>query len=125
MRSTSTKKPLPRDSFSPFESNVSIATADGLMRRTSSGRRSCDASMGWGISRKSKIQTNFMSEKKFLHVSQPGHDVPDFNILALFCAPIEQLNHAIGDFFSNRDAVGNSNQIRIFELHTRAFVTVV
>src|SRR5215510_14478222 len=106
MRSTSTKKPLPRDSFSPRESNVSIATADGLMRRTSSGRRSCDASMGWGISRKSRIQTNFMSDNKVVHdlqdfsgqtcsilqiLSQHSHNVRDFNIFALLCAPIEQL----------------------------------
>src|SRR5689334_10480403 len=41
MRSLSIKKPLPRDSFSPRESKVSIATAEGFMRRTSSGRRSC------------------------------------------------------------------------------------
>ena len=34
------KKPLPRESFSPRASKVSIATADGLMRRTSSGSRS-------------------------------------------------------------------------------------
>ena len=41
MRSAATKKPLPRESELPRASNVSIATADGLMRFTSSGRKSC------------------------------------------------------------------------------------
>jgi hypothetical protein len=41
MRSIATKNPEPRETELPRESNVSIATAEGLMRRTSSGRKSC------------------------------------------------------------------------------------
>jgi hypothetical protein len=52
-------------------------------------------------------------------------DVSDFNILALFCAPLEQLNHAVGDFSPDIDAIRNADQIRIFELHACAFVAVV
>src|SRR2546423_14795038 len=135
MRSVSTKKPLPRESFSPRASNVAIATAEGLMRRTNSGRRSCDASIGSGLSRSSKNQTNFM--RSFVFVPLCGsilfqhkalharYDVTDSNILALFCAAVKQLNHAVGNFFPNRDAIRYADQVRVFELHTRAFVAIV
>src|SRR5215218_2420531 len=43
MRSAAMKNPLPRESVLPFVSKVSMATADGLIRRTSSGRYSCPA----------------------------------------------------------------------------------
>jgi hypothetical protein len=39
--SLETKNPLPRESVAPLASKVSMATAEGLMRRTSSGRKSC------------------------------------------------------------------------------------
>src|SRR5258706_15744911 len=42
------KKPLPRESFSPCASKVSIATAEGLIRRTNSGRGSCEKVCGTG-----------------------------------------------------------------------------
>ena len=35
------KNPLPRATVVPFESKVSIATADGLIRLTNSGKKSC------------------------------------------------------------------------------------
>ena len=41
--SGATKKPLPRETVFPLASNVSIATADGFIRLTSSGRKSCAA----------------------------------------------------------------------------------
>lgn len=41
MRSGEIKNPLPRANVFSFESNVSIATADGLMRFTNSGKKSC------------------------------------------------------------------------------------
>src|ERR1043165_7144252 len=118
MRSTSTKKPLPLESFSLRESKVSIATADGLMRRTSSGRRSC-ACVGMGRSRTSKIQTSFISGKGFTSIYenlridtkirsilfQRSTDVSDFNIFALLCAPLEQFNYAVSDFFPDRDSI--------------------
>src|SRR5205809_5404541 len=66
------KKPLARDNFSPRASKVSIATAEGLMRRTSSGSWSCE--FPWWVARNKEItpmtaridlleltrQTNFM-----------------------------------------------------------------
>src|SRR4051812_33500368 len=42
-RSIAIKNPLPRLNVFSFASNVSIATADGLMRFTSSGKKSCAA----------------------------------------------------------------------------------
>src|ERR1044071_2482055 len=146
MRSASTKKPLPRDSFSPRESKVSIATAEGLMRRTKSGRISC-ASIGRGIRRNSRIQTNFMSEqvlstdstdspirsaksvdKQYVKSISPGqrsHNVPDFNILALLCAPLQRLGHPVSDFCADRDAIRKADQIRIFELPARALGAIL
>ncbi len=52
-------------------------------------------------------------------------DIADFNIFALLCAAIEQLDHAFSDFFPDRDAIRNADQIRIFELHARALVAIV
>src|SRR5690242_20648640 len=124
MRSLSIKKPLPRESFSPFESKVSIATADGLMRRTSSGRISC----AWaliGIVKRSTSQTNFISRTRPSQTLHVSHDVRNFNILTLFCETVEQLDYAFRDFFPDRDSVRDADQIRIFELHTRAFVAIV
>src|ERR1044072_1888295 len=51
-------------------------------------------------------------------LSQLSNDVADSNIFALFCAPIEQLNHAVRDFFSERDAIRDADKIRIFEFYT-------
>jgi hypothetical protein len=41
-RSIAVKKPEPRDKVFPRESNVSIATAEGFILRTNSGKKSCE-----------------------------------------------------------------------------------
>src|SRR5690349_18007414 len=131
MRSTSMKKPLPRDSFSPRESKVSTATADGFIRRTSSGRRSWDASTLKGIIKTSKSQASFISsEKTTLRTRQRQllnacNNVRYFNILALFRAAIVEFDQTVRGLFPNRHTIRDADQIRIFEFDARAFVAIV
>ena len=58
------KKPLPRVSVAPFASKVSMATAEGLMRLTSSGRKSCEKTVA--DDNKSKKQTKKKEKRKTL-----------------------------------------------------------
>src|SRR3954465_6876662 len=64
------KKPLPREIVPPRASKVSMATAEGLMRLTSSGRKSCAAALKAQkhkiVKRRKVLKTDFIFRLRFL-----------------------------------------------------------
>ena len=45
--------------------------------------------------------------------------------LRLFGPPFHHLDEPLGEFFSDRDAIGYSNKVGILEFHARPFIAVV
>src|SRR4051812_19336846 len=111
-----------------------MATTEGLMRRTSSGRASsCAATRETCAKRKRKIRSNLLRFIQLENSLQPCerqrlhalNNILEFHVFGSLRTTVEKFYETVCDFLANCDAVGDADQVSIFELDARPLVSVI